>query len=141
MSITSLDLTRVEFTNQISSKLIFSRFLVPFLFRATQEDNNGFRRKHRRLLGIGKSCATYATNAAIITGFYCGAREFGFVLVLFLETKKESLLGDSQNPDKNWLKLPEWSPIQILAQNGLVRNSFMVKLSQLIYMRKKIDHS
>ncbi|MCL7032671.1 hypothetical protein MKW94_014427 [Papaver nudicaule] len=36
-----------------------------------------------------------------------------------LETKKESLLGDSQNSDKNWLKLPEWSPIQILDEEAL----------------------
>ncbi|KAJ1409537.1 Tim17/Tim22/Tim23/Pmp24 family protein [Sesbania bispinosa] len=36
----------------------------------------GLISKHRKSLGLANVCASYAANFAIITGCYCGAREF-----------------------------------------------------------------
>ncbi|KAI3980411.1 hypothetical protein MKX01_003950 [Papaver californicum] len=148
------------------------QIIIPTLVLGAIGGAFGLVSKHRRVLGVGKNFAAYATNSAIVTGSYCGAREFvratrnsesgdlinsalgglgaGAVLgrlqggplgaikysMMFamvgttadyvipqlwrlLETKKESLVGGSQNPDKNWLKLPEWSPIRILDEEAL----------------------
>lgn len=125
----------------------------------------GLVSKHRKTYGLANLSATYATNLAIVTGCYCGVREFvrvtrksehddlvnsavggfcsGAVLgrlqggqlgavrysVMFaiagtavdyatlklrpvLESYLDSILGGE-------LKLPEWSPIQILDEEAL----------------------
>ncbi|KAI3990984.1 hypothetical protein MKX01_026168 [Papaver californicum] len=133
------------------------RILIPTLVLGAIGGAFRLVSKHRRLLGVGKSCATYATNAAIVTGSYCGAREFvmtarksesgdlinsalgGFgagailgrlqggplgaikysMMFAMVGTPADYAIPRYQNPDKNWLKLPERSPIQILDEEAL----------------------
>ncbi|OVA17176.1 Mitochondrial inner membrane translocase subunit Tim17/Tim22/Tim23/peroxisomal protein PMP24 [Macleaya cordata] len=151
------------------------RILIPTLVAGAIGGGFGLLSKHRRLLGVGRTCAAYATNFSIVTGCYCGAREFvrasrdsepgdlidsavgGFAsgallgrlqggqfgaikysmmfamagttadfaiprLYHLLQTKKESLFGNNENSEKksgDWLKLPEWSPIQVLDEEAL----------------------
>lgn len=127
----------------------------------------GLVSKHRKVHGLANISATYAANFAIVSGCYCGAREFvrmsrtsapddllnsaiggfgcGAILgrlqggragavrysVMFavagtavdyaaLKVKPflKSLRNSSQNND-SWLKLPEWSPIQVLDEEAL----------------------
>lgn len=141
------------------------RIFYPTLLGGIVGGAVGVVSKHRKTHGLAKISATYATNLAIVTGCYCGAREFvqvtrksepddlvnsalggfctGAILgrlqggqlgavrysVMFavagtavdyatvklqplLKSYCDSLLGGE-------LKLPEWSPIQILDEEAL----------------------
>ncbi|XP_027114461.1 uncharacterized protein [Coffea arabica] len=148
-----------------------NRIIIPTLVAGIGGGGVGLISKHRKVHGVAKMSATYAANFAIVTGCYCGAREFvrvsrtgkpddlfnsliggfgsGAILgrlqggpvaaarysVIFavvgttvdyaaLKTKPllrnfyNSLVGDSDK-SQQWLKLPEWSPIQVLDEEAL----------------------
>ncbi|GLT24926.1 hypothetical protein SLA2020_000880 [Shorea laevis] len=145
------------------------RILVPTILGGIVGGGVGLVSKHRKVHGLANISATYATNLAIVTGCYCGAREFvrvtrksdsddlmnsaiagfgtGAVLgrlqggpygayrysIIFavvgtavdfatlklrpiLRRFSESVSGDKRD---DWLKLPEWSPIQVLDEEAL----------------------
>ncbi|CAI9770656.1 unnamed protein product [Fraxinus pennsylvanica] len=52
------------------------RILVPTLLAGVAGAGVGLISKHRKVHGISNISATYAANFAIITGCYCGARDF-----------------------------------------------------------------
>nr|XP_043621709.1 uncharacterized protein LOC122593377 [Erigeron canadensis] len=52
-----------------------TRFLYPTLFGGIVGGSIGAFSKHRKVHGVANMAATYATNLAIVTGCYCGARE------------------------------------------------------------------
>ncbi|KAL5062913.1 hypothetical protein RYX36_024650 [Vicia faba] len=52
------------------------RILIPTLLAGVAGAGTGLISKHRKSLGLANVSASYATNFAIITGCYCGAREF-----------------------------------------------------------------
>ncbi|KAB5569769.1 hypothetical protein DKX38_003562 [Salix brachista] len=147
------------------------RILIPTLLAGTTGGGVGLVSKHRKAHGLANISATYATNFAIVSGCYCGAREFVRVVrksepddlvnstvagfgsgallgrlqggqfgafryaVIFavvgtavdfatiklrpaLSSYKQSIFKDKEkNP--GWLKLPEWSPIQVLDEEEL----------------------
>ncbi|XP_059660105.1 uncharacterized protein LOC132306650 [Cornus florida] len=141
------------------------RIIIPTLLAGIAGGGAGLVSKHRKVHGLANISATYATNFAIVTGCYCGAREFvrasrastpddllnsaiggfgtGAILgrfqggqigairysILFavvgttvdfatlklkpvLKRFRESKVGDN-------LKVPEWSPIQVLDEEAL----------------------
>ncbi|CAK8560159.1 unnamed protein product [Lathyrus sativus] len=53
-----------------------NRILIPTLLAGVAGAGTGLISKHRKSLGLANVSASYATNFAIITGCYCGAREF-----------------------------------------------------------------
>ncbi|CAK9182041.1 unnamed protein product [Ilex paraguariensis] len=150
------------------------RILIPTFLAGIAGGGVGLVSKHRKVHGLANISATYATNFAIVTGCYCGAREFvrrsrnsqpddllnsaiagfgsGAVLghlqggqiaairysIIFavvgttvdfatlklkpkLKSFQESVLGNSGGSQKNGggLRLPEWSPIQVLDEEAL----------------------
>ncbi|KAH7864769.1 hypothetical protein Vadar_033573 [Vaccinium darrowii] len=150
------------------------RILIPTLLAGIAGGGYGLLSKHRKVHGLANISATYATNFAIVTGCYCGAREFvranraadpddllnsaiagfgsGAILgrlqggqigairysIIFaivgttvdfatlklkpaLKSFHESLRGNNDGSQKNsgGLKLPEWSPIQILDEEAV----------------------
>lgn len=52
------------------------RILIPTLLAGISGAAVGSISKHRKVLGLSAISKTYATNFAIVTGCYCGAREF-----------------------------------------------------------------
>ncbi|TKY68656.1 Mitochondrial inner membrane translocase subunit Tim17/Tim22/Tim23/peroxisomal protein PMP24 [Spatholobus suberectus] len=52
------------------------RIVIPTLLAGVAGAGAGLISKHRKTLGLANVCASYATNFAIVTGCYCGAREF-----------------------------------------------------------------
>lgn len=52
------------------------RILVPTILAGFVGAGVGLVSKHRKVHGGANICATYATNFSIVTGCYCGAREF-----------------------------------------------------------------
>ncbi|KAJ6390016.1 hypothetical protein OIU77_024278 [Salix suchowensis] len=159
-----------------SRRLLFRRigrsgYSSPTLLAGTTGGGVGLVSKHRKAHGLANISATYATNFAIVSGCYCGAREFVRVVrksepddlvnstvagfgsgallgrlqggqfgafryaVIFavvgttvdfatiklrpaLSSYKQSIFKDKEkNP--GWLKLPEWSPIQVLDEEEL----------------------
>ncbi|XP_009625301.1 uncharacterized protein LOC107787081 [Nicotiana tabacum] len=52
------------------------RILLPTLLAGVAGGGAGLISKHRKVHGLANICATYATNFAIVTACYCGAREF-----------------------------------------------------------------
>ncbi|KAL4571895.1 hypothetical protein LXL04_018662 [Taraxacum kok-saghyz] len=52
-----------------------SRILYPTLIGGIVGGGIGAVSKHRKVHGLANMSATYATNLAIVTGCYCGARE------------------------------------------------------------------
>ncbi|XP_052170546.1 uncharacterized protein LOC127786875 [Diospyros lotus] len=150
------------------------RILIPTLLAGIAGGAVGLVSKHGKVHGLASISATYASNFAIVTGCYCGAREFvrasrasrpddllnsaiagfgsGAILgrlqggqigairysIIFavlgttvdfatlkfkpaLKSFRESMLGSSDSSHKNggWLRLPEWSPIQVLDEEAL----------------------
>ncbi|KAL2319281.1 hypothetical protein Fmac_028250 [Flemingia macrophylla] len=53
-----------------------SRIVVPTLLAGVAGAGAGLISKHRKTLGLANVCSSYAANFAIVTGCYCGAREF-----------------------------------------------------------------
>ncbi|KAM3683763.1 hypothetical protein ACB094_12G171000 [Castanea mollissima] len=149
------------------------RIFIPTLLAGIVGGGFGLVSKYRNVHGLAKISATYATNLAIVTGCYCGAREFvraarktgpndllssaiagfgtGALLgrlqggrpaairysIIFaiagtaadfttvklepaLRNYSESILGNNSSQKKDgWLKLPEWSPIQVLDEEAI----------------------
>ncbi|KAL7263958.1 hypothetical protein ACSBR1_001997 [Camellia fascicularis] len=134
------------------------RILFPTLLAGIAGGGVGLISKHGKVHGVANISASYATNFAIVTGCYCGAREFvrasraskpddllnsaiaGFgsgailgrlqgTMVDFaalklkpsLKSFHESIIGSTDSSGKNggWLRLPEWSPIQVLDEEEL----------------------
>ncbi|XWS31248.1 hypothetical protein CRYUN_Cryun23aG0061200 [Craigia yunnanensis] len=52
------------------------RILIPTILAGVAGGGIGLVSKHRKVHGLANISATYATNFAIVTGCYCGAREF-----------------------------------------------------------------
>ncbi|KAK8532433.1 hypothetical protein V6N13_131763 [Hibiscus sabdariffa] len=52
------------------------RILIPTILAGVAGGGFGLVSKHRKVHGLSNISATYATNFAIVTGCYCGAREF-----------------------------------------------------------------
>ncbi|KAI4365759.1 hypothetical protein MLD38_021718 [Melastoma candidum] len=50
--------------------------ILPTLLAGIAGGGYGLVSKHRKVYGAANVSATYATNFAIVTGCYCGAREF-----------------------------------------------------------------
>ncbi|CAI9107389.1 OLC1v1006734C1 [Oldenlandia corymbosa var. corymbosa] len=148
-----------------------SRIIVPSLLAGIAGGGVGLVSRHRKVHGLAKISATYATNFAIVTGCYCGAREFvrinrtgkpddllnsviggfgsGAILgrlqggpvaaarysilfavvgtsVDYATIKLKPILSDyyktmvgEGDKKQDWLKLPEWSPIQVLDEEAL----------------------
>ncbi|KAL3517829.1 hypothetical protein ACH5RR_020418 [Cinchona calisaya] len=148
-----------------------NRIIIPTLIAGIGGGGVGLISKHRKVHGVAKMFATYAANSGIVTGCYCGAREFvrvsrtgkpddllnsvvggfgsGAILgrlqggpvaaarysVIFavvgttvdyatlklkpvLRNFYNSVVGDG-NTSQQWLKLPEWSPIQVLDEEAM----------------------
>jgi hypothetical protein len=150
------------------------RILIPTLLAGIVGGGAGLVSKHRKVHGLAKISTTYATNLAIVTGCYCGAREFvratrktgpddllsaaiagfgtGALLgrlqggqrgairysIIFaiagtaadfatirlnsiLGSYSESISGNNRSLQKkdDWLKWPEWFPIQVLDEEAL----------------------
>ncbi|XWS31247.1 hypothetical protein CRYUN_Cryun23aG0061200 [Craigia yunnanensis] len=144
------------------------RILIPTILAGVAGGGIGLVSKHRKVHGLANISATYATNFAIVTGCYCGAREFvratrktgpddllnsaiaGFGTGAILGRLQGGQLGAYRYSfifavvgttvdfaalklrpklrhfsesmfDKNSgsLKLPEWSPIQVLDEEAL----------------------
>ncbi|PHT44628.1 hypothetical protein CQW23_13786 [Capsicum baccatum] len=144
------------------------RILFPTLLAGVTGGGAGLISKHRKVHGLANMCGTYATNFAIVTACYCGAREFvrvsrtgkpddllnsaiggfgsGAILgrlqggqlgavrysVMFavvgttvdyatirLKPALRSYYDSVVNKKDDWLKLPEWSPIQVLDEEAL----------------------
>ncbi|KAG4930498.1 hypothetical protein AAZX31_17G146700 [Glycine max] len=53
-----------------------SRIVIPTLLAGVAGAGAGLISKHRRTLGLATVCSNYAVNFTIVTGCYCGAREF-----------------------------------------------------------------
>ncbi|XP_004510252.1 uncharacterized protein [Cicer arietinum] len=53
-----------------------NRIFFPTLIAGVAGAGTGLISKHRKSLGLANVSASYAANFAIITGCYCGAREF-----------------------------------------------------------------
>lgn len=53
-----------------------SQIVIPTLLAGVAGAGTGLISKHRKTLGLATVCSSYATNFAIVTGCYCGAREF-----------------------------------------------------------------
>ncbi|XP_057736048.1 uncharacterized protein LOC130951418 [Arachis stenosperma] len=53
-----------------------NRILIPTLLAGVAGAGTGLISKHRKSLGLANITASYAANFAIVTGCYCGAREF-----------------------------------------------------------------
>ncbi|KAH8517637.1 hypothetical protein Peur_048958 [Populus x canadensis] len=147
------------------------RMLIPTLLAGITGGGVGLVSKHRKVHGLANISTTYATNFSIVTGCYCGAREFVRVVrksepddlvnsavagfgsgallgrlqggqfgafrysVIFavvgttvdfatiklrpaLSNFKESIFKEKEKKP-GWLKLPEWSPIQVLDEEAL----------------------
>uniref|UniRef100_A0A6M2E8S8 Mitochondrial inner membrane translocase subunit Tim17/Tim22/Tim23/peroxisomal protein PMP24 n=1 Tax=Populus davidiana TaxID=266767 RepID=A0A6M2E8S8_9ROSI len=147
------------------------RILIPTLLAGISGGGVGLVSKHRKVHGLANISTTYATNFSIVTGCYCGAREFVRVVrksepddlvnsavagfgsgallgrlqggqfgafrysVIFavvgtavdfatiklrpaLSNFKESIFKEKEKKP-GWLKLPEWSPIQVLDEEAL----------------------
>lgn len=147
------------------------RILIPTLLAGITGGGVGLVSKHRKVHGLANISTTYATNFSIVTGCYCGAREFVRVVrksepddlvnsavagfgsgallgrlqggqfgafrysVIFavvgttvdfatiklrpaLISFKESIIKEKEKKP-GWLKLPEWSPIQVLDEEAL----------------------
>lgn len=151
------------------------RIFIPTLLAGFLGGGAGLLSRHRKTHGLANISATYATNLAIVTGCYCGAREFvrasrktghddllnsaiaGFGTGALLgrlqggqfgafrysaifaiagttadfamlklnpifRSYTESIFGKNDSPEKekgDWLKLPEWSPIQVLDEEAI----------------------
>jgi len=149
------------------------RIFIPTLLAGIVGGGAGLMSRHRKVHGLANISATYASNLAIVTGCYCGAREFvratrktgpddllnsaiagfgtGALLgrlqggqlgalrysIVFaiagttadfamlrlsplLRSYSESIFGNNGSSQKgDWLKLPEWSPIQVLDEEAL----------------------
>ncbi|KZV54133.1 hypothetical protein F511_09968 [Dorcoceras hygrometricum] len=52
------------------------RIIIPTLLAGVAGGGVGLISKHSKVLGFYKTAAAYASNFAIVTGCYCGAREF-----------------------------------------------------------------
>ncbi|CAH9093905.1 unnamed protein product [Cuscuta europaea] len=52
------------------------RILIPTILAGIAGGGAGLFSKHRKVHGLANISATYASNLAIVTGCYCGAREF-----------------------------------------------------------------
>ncbi|KAL9264910.1 hypothetical protein AKJ16_DCAP21291 [Drosera capensis] len=59
-----------------SSRHWMDRIFYPTILAGIIGSGVGLVSKHRKVHGLGNISATYATNFAIVTGCYCGAREF-----------------------------------------------------------------
>ncbi|WVZ16075.1 hypothetical protein V8G54_009057 [Vigna mungo] len=53
-----------------------TRIVIPTLLAGVAGAGIGLISKHRKTLGLANVCSSYAANFAIVTGCYCGAREF-----------------------------------------------------------------
>ncbi|CAL9023209.1 unnamed protein product [Prunus brigantina] len=52
------------------------RIVFPTLLAGIVGGGAGLVSKHRKVVGLPTSCATYAANFVIVTACYCGAREY-----------------------------------------------------------------
>ncbi|KAE8708109.1 putative Nam protein 1 [Hibiscus syriacus] len=124
------------------------RILIPTILAGVACGGFGLVSKYRKLHGPANISATYATNFAIVTGCYCGAREFvtathktgpedllnyaiagfgtgailGHLHVDFTALKlryKLPHISESMFDKSGSLKLLEWSPIQVLDEEAL----------------------
>ncbi|KAL1826172.1 hypothetical protein DCAR_0314359 [Daucus carota subsp. sativus] len=157
------------------------RIIIPTILAGIVGGGVGLVSKHRKIHGLSNISATYATNFAIVTGCYCGAREFvrvsrkstsddllnsaiggfgcGAILgrlqggvagavrysfmfaaagtaLDFAAPKIQSYLQSLQNDD-SWLKLPEWSPIQVLDEEALAAKR--EREQQMLARRNTLD--
>ncbi|KAK4270189.1 hypothetical protein QN277_023259 [Acacia crassicarpa] len=172
---------------------------IPALVAGIVGGGTGLVSKHRKTLGLSNVSASYAANFAIVTGCYCGAREFvaatrktgpddllnsaiagfGTGAILgrlqggqvgaakysaifavagtaadFAFWKLKSVLGNynkSVNEDEknslkisssNWLRLPEWFPIQVLDEEALAakqarEEKFLTQQARIRNLRKE----
>ncbi|EXB99104.1 hypothetical protein L484_007012 [Morus notabilis] len=140
------------------------RVFIPTLLAGIVGGGVGLVSKHRKVHGLADIAATYATNFAIVTGCYCGTREFvrvtrksdpddlfnspiagvfsgailgrlqggpagaakysvifavaGTTLDFVINKLKASFRDISEEEKKNWFKLPDWSPIQVLDEEA-----------------------
>ncbi|QCE04896.1 uncharacterized protein LOC114166039 isoform X1 [Vigna unguiculata] len=53
-----------------------TRIVIPTLLAGVAGAGIGLISKHRKTLGLANVCSSYAANFAIVTGCYCGAREY-----------------------------------------------------------------
>ncbi|XVF21346.1 hypothetical protein REPUB_Repub12eG0082700 [Reevesia pubescens] len=144
------------------------RILIPTILAGFAGGGVGLVSKHRKVHGLANISATYAANFAIVTGCYCGAREFvratrktgpddllnsaiagfgtGVILgrlqggqfgayrysiifavagtavdfaALKLIPKLRNFSESMFEKNSSSLKLPEWSPIQVLDEEAL----------------------
>ncbi|XVE78129.1 hypothetical protein DITRI_Ditri13aG0119000 [Diplodiscus trichospermus] len=144
------------------------RILIPTIVAGVAGGGVGLVSKHRKVHGLANISATYAANFAIVSGCYCGAREFvrttrktgpddlvnsaiagfgtGAILgrlqggligayryslifavvgttvdfaVLKLRPRLRNLTESMFDKNSGSLKLPEWSPIQVLDEQAL----------------------
>lgn len=66
-----------EVTSSASSSESWKeRILYPTVLAGIIGGGVGLVSKHRKVHGLANISSTYAANFAIVTGFYCGAREF-----------------------------------------------------------------
>ncbi|KAF5451501.1 hypothetical protein F2P56_026606 [Juglans regia] len=70
-----------EAPSLLSSSSSFSdswkeRIFIPTLVAGIVGGGAGLMSRHRKVQGLAKISSTYAANLAIVTGCYCGAREF-----------------------------------------------------------------
>ncbi|XP_002265905.3 uncharacterized protein LOC100245423 [Vitis vinifera] len=151
-----------------SSEFWKERFFIPTLLAGIVGGGTGLVSKYRKVHGLANISATYAANFAIVTGCYCGAREFvrrnrgtgpddlissavggfgsGAILgclqggragavrysvmfsvagtsvdfaILKLKPVWKNFSESISQKSEDWLKLPEWSPIQVLDEEAL----------------------
>ncbi|XVF81224.1 hypothetical protein PTKIN_Ptkin15bG0139000 [Pterospermum kingtungense] len=144
------------------------RILIPTILAGVAGGGVGLVSKHRKVHGLANISASYAANFAIVTGCYCGAREYvratrktgpddllnsaiagfgtGAILgrlqggrygayryslifavvgsaadfaALKLKPKLRNLSESMFDKNSSSLKLPEWSPIQVLDEEAL----------------------
>ncbi|KAE8673091.1 putative transcriptional activator [Hibiscus syriacus] len=167
-----------------ASKDWWRRILIPTILAGVAGGGFGLVSKHRKIHGLANISATYATNFAIVTGCYCGAREF---VTATLKSAKFALLsplhdisfksffcdilggqfgayryslifavvgtavdftalklrpklrhiGESMFDKSGSLKLPEWSPIQVLDDEALAAKH--AREEKLHGQRKTLD--
>lgn len=188
---TPKDITSTPSISPSSSEIWRDRIIFPTILAGIAGGGAALVSKHRKVHGLANICTAYASNFAIVTGCYCGAREFvranrtgkpddllnsalggigsGAILgrlqggqhgairysvifsvvgtsLDFATLKLKPMLRrfyDSAVAGKDsWLRLPEWSPIQVLDEDALAAKR---KREQEIYRRvhdlDKKEHS
>ncbi|XP_024954448.2 uncharacterized protein LOC102630447 isoform X2 [Citrus sinensis] len=107
------------------------RIIVPAILAGLVGGVSGLLSKHRKVHGLANISATYATNLSIVTACYCGgqrgALRYSVIFAVVGTTVDYATLRlapiirnfRESHKDGDWLKLPEWSPIQVLDEEAL----------------------